>query len=188
MEAFKRRRSKLDYKIQQQSKGSSEGSGIVSEVPDEPKDISGSSSSSLYDSNEEIKDISSDVENKAEDGNDAEKQAREEEPVDVQARIEQTGGEKADVQDSAVQRTPLIDNVISMVTEKTTSTPTLPTTQAQVTSVSEFDSSLKFQQRLLKDKAMTKKALTKKYQQRTIEMLIIIDNLLLEIWIMRSLE
>ncbi|GKC41361.1 hypothetical protein Tco_1059083 [Tanacetum coccineum] len=48
----------------------------------------------------------------------------------------------------AVHRTPLIDTVISMVTEKTTSTPTPPTTQAQVTNASKFDSSLKFEERL----------------------------------------
>ncbi|GJZ60639.1 hypothetical protein Tco_0616455 [Tanacetum coccineum] len=41
MEASKRRRSMLDYRIQQLSKGSSEGSGIIPEVPDEPKDNSG---------------------------------------------------------------------------------------------------------------------------------------------------
>ncbi|GKE53407.1 hypothetical protein Tco_1488563, partial [Tanacetum coccineum] len=35
-------------------------------------------------------------------------------------------------EDPAVQRTSLIDNVISMVIENTTSTPTPPTTQAQV--------------------------------------------------------
>ncbi|GJZ42335.1 hypothetical protein Tco_0589221, partial [Tanacetum coccineum] len=35
-------------------------------------------------------------------------------------------------EDLAVQRTPLIDPVISMVTEKTASTPTPPTTQAHV--------------------------------------------------------
>ncbi|GKA77630.1 hypothetical protein Tco_0784167 [Tanacetum coccineum] len=35
-------------------------------------------------------------------------------------------------EDIAVQRTPLIDPVISMVTEKTASTPTSPTTQAHV--------------------------------------------------------
>ncbi|GJZ00153.1 hypothetical protein Tco_0517582 [Tanacetum coccineum] len=38
--ASKRRRSLLDHKIQQLSKGSSEGSGIIPEVPDEPKDNS----------------------------------------------------------------------------------------------------------------------------------------------------
>ncbi|GJU31454.1 hypothetical protein Tco_1175043 [Tanacetum coccineum] len=53
MEASKRRRSKLDYIIQQLSKGSSEGSSIILEVPDEPKDNSGSSSSSLFGSNDE---------------------------------------------------------------------------------------------------------------------------------------
>ncbi|GJR37741.1 hypothetical protein Tco_1213425 [Tanacetum coccineum] len=47
VEASKRRRSLLDHKIQQLSKGSSEGSGIIPEVPDEPKDNSGSSSSLL---------------------------------------------------------------------------------------------------------------------------------------------
>ncbi|GJX98880.1 hypothetical protein Tco_0355899 [Tanacetum coccineum] len=38
--ACKRRRSLLDHKIQQLSKGSSEGSGIILEVPHEPKDYS----------------------------------------------------------------------------------------------------------------------------------------------------
>nr|GEU78469.1 reverse transcriptase domain-containing protein [Tanacetum cinerariifolium] len=80
-EAFiRRRRSSLDHKIQQLFKGSSEGSSIILEVPDEPKDNS-----------------------------------------DVPIHQE----------DPTVQRTLLIDTVISMVTEKTTSTPTPPTTQAQ---------------------------------------------------------
>nr|GFB90778.1 hypothetical protein [Tanacetum cinerariifolium] len=35
-------------------------------------------------------------------------------------------------EDPAVQRTPLIDTIISMVTDKTISTPTPPTTQAHV--------------------------------------------------------
>ncbi|GKF20597.1 hypothetical protein Tco_0069235 [Tanacetum coccineum] len=47
MEASKRRRSMLDYRIQQLSNGSSEGSRIIPEVPDEPKDNSSVSSSSL---------------------------------------------------------------------------------------------------------------------------------------------
>nr|GEU88082.1 retrovirus-related Pol polyprotein from transposon TNT 1-94 [Tanacetum cinerariifolium] len=47
VEASKRRRSLLDHKIQLLSKGSSEGSGIIPEVPDEPKDNSCSSSSLL---------------------------------------------------------------------------------------------------------------------------------------------
>ncbi|GKB99850.1 hypothetical protein Tco_0985987 [Tanacetum coccineum] len=76
-------------------------------------------------------------------------------------------------EDTAVQRTPLIDIVISMVTEKTTSTPTPPTTQAQVTN---------------KVEAMPKRAWTEKDQQRTDEMLKMIDNLLMERQIMRSLE
>ncbi|GJX63611.1 hypothetical protein Tco_0296511 [Tanacetum coccineum] len=74
----------------------------------------------------------------------------------------------------AIQRTSLIDIVISMVTEKTTSTPTPPTTQAQVTNVSKSDSSLKFEQRLLelekKVEAMPKRAWTKKDQKQTDEM------------------
>ncbi|GJS32592.1 hypothetical protein Tco_0530974 [Tanacetum coccineum] len=50
-----------------------------------------------------------------------------------------------------VQRTPLVDTVISMVTEKTTPTPTQtpPTIEAHVTPASESDPSLKFEQRLL---------------------------------------
>ncbi|GJS46955.1 hypothetical protein Tco_0597076 [Tanacetum coccineum] len=47
VEASKRRRSLLDHKIQQLSKGSSEGSGIILEVPGEPKDNSGSSSNEI---------------------------------------------------------------------------------------------------------------------------------------------
>ncbi|GJU53682.1 hypothetical protein Tco_1227396 [Tanacetum coccineum] len=70
----------LIQRIQQHSKGSSEGSGIIPEVPDEPKNIFGSLSNSLSGSNDEIEDISSDEENKAEHGNDIEKQVGEEEP------------------------------------------------------------------------------------------------------------
>ncbi|GKA09348.1 hypothetical protein Tco_0688679 [Tanacetum coccineum] len=81
MEASKRRRSKLDYIIQQPSKGSSEGSGIIPEVPDEPKDNSGSSRSSLSGSDDEIQSM-----------------------MDVPIHQE----------DLAIQRTPLVDNVISM--------------------------------------------------------------------------
>ncbi|GJZ16285.1 hypothetical protein Tco_0551962 [Tanacetum coccineum] len=66
MEASKRRRSMLDYRFQQLSKGSSEGSGIIPEVPDKPKDNSGSSSISLSESDDEVQDVSSDEENKAE--------------------------------------------------------------------------------------------------------------------------
>ncbi|GJZ68888.1 hypothetical protein Tco_0632438 [Tanacetum coccineum] len=154
MEASKRRRSMLDYRIQKLSKGSSEGSGIIPEVPDELKDNSGNSSSLLSGSDDEVRDVSSDEEKKA----DAESM------MDVPIHQE----------DLVVQRTPLIDIVISMVTEKTTSTPTPPTTQAQVTNVSESDSSSKFEQRLLelekKVEAMPKRAWTKKDQKRTDEM------------------
>ncbi|GJZ33148.1 putative ribonuclease H-like domain-containing protein, partial [Tanacetum coccineum] len=104
--------SLLDHKIQQLSKGSSEGSGITPEVPDEPKD-----NSAVV----------------------AEKQARY-----VQTNLTLSSAEleiqsMVDVpihqEDLAVQRTPLIDPVISMVTEKTASTPTPPTTQAHVLSL-----------------------------------------------------
>ncbi|GJY84508.1 hypothetical protein Tco_0497884 [Tanacetum coccineum] len=79
--------SKLDYKIQQQSIGSSEGYGIVPEVPNEPKDISGNSRSSRSGSDDETKDISSNDEIKAdeiksEEGKAIEEQSGEEPPVD----------------------------------------------------------------------------------------------------------
>ncbi|GJS46371.1 hypothetical protein Tco_0596492 [Tanacetum coccineum] len=88
---------------------SSEGSGITLEVPDEPKD-----NSAVV----------------------AEKQARY-----VQTNLTRSSAEleiqsMVDVpihqEDLAIQRTPLIDPVISMVTEKTASIPTPPTTQAHV--------------------------------------------------------
>ncbi|GJT52825.1 hypothetical protein Tco_0978982 [Tanacetum coccineum] len=52
-------------------------------------------------------------------------------------------------EDLVVQRTPLVDTVISMVTENSTPTPTPPPTEAQVTTVSEPDPSLIVLQRLL---------------------------------------
>ncbi|GJR94732.1 putative mitochondrial protein [Tanacetum coccineum] len=133
MEASKRRRSILDYKIQQLSIGSSEGSGTIPEVLIEPKDNSGSSSSSLSGSNDEEENKAK--ENKA-DAKVAEKQAGNEQP--------------------------------------TTSIPTPPTTQAQVTNVSESDLSLKFEQRLSKlekkVEVMPKRAWTKKDHKQTDEM------------------
>ncbi|GJV48948.1 hypothetical protein Tco_1439160 [Tanacetum coccineum] len=118
MKAFKRRISMLVYRIQQLSKGSNEGSGIIPEVPDKPKDNS-----------------------------------------DVPIHQE----------DTTIQRTPLINTVILMVTKNTTSTPTPPTIQAQVTNGSEFVSSSKFEQRLLelqmKVKTMPKRAWTEKDQK-----------------------
>ncbi|GJT79681.1 retrovirus-related pol polyprotein from transposon TNT 1-94 [Tanacetum coccineum] len=130
-------------------------------VPDEPKNNSGSSSNSLSGYDDEVQDVSSDDENEDDENKDdaevAEKQAGNEQPVEL-----------------SVQRTPLIDIVISMVTEKTTSTPTPPTTQAQVTNVSESDTSLKFEQRFSelekKVKAMPKRAWTKKDHKWTDEM------------------
>ncbi|GKD23916.1 hypothetical protein Tco_1225619 [Tanacetum coccineum] len=88
MEASKRRRCKLVYRIQKHSKGSSEGSGIILEVPDEPKDNSGSSSSSLSRSDDESM-------------------------VDVPIHQE----------DPAVQRTPLVDTVISVLEKKVEAMP-----------------------------------------------------------------
>ncbi|GJX67049.1 hypothetical protein Tco_0302776 [Tanacetum coccineum] len=149
MEASKRRRSMLEYRIQQLFKGSSKGSSIILEVPDEPKNNFGSSSTSLSESDDEVQDVYSDEENKS-DAEVSEKQA------------------------TGLTLTPHIDTVISMVTEKTTSTPTPPTTQAQVTNVSESDSSSKFKQRLSelekKVEAMPKRAWTKKDQKWIDEM------------------
>nr|GEV51715.1 retrovirus-related Pol polyprotein from transposon TNT 1-94 [Tanacetum cinerariifolium] len=61
-------------------RGSSEGSGTISEVLDEPKDNSASSSSLLFESNNEVQDVYSDDENKV-DEKVVEKQARNEQPV-----------------------------------------------------------------------------------------------------------
>nr|GEV05485.1 hypothetical protein [Tanacetum cinerariifolium] len=89
--------SKLDYRIQQKYQGSSEGAGIIREVPDEPKDIFGSLSSSSSCFDNETKDISSNEEvksdeHKAEEGKETKEQAGDEQPVD-----EQAGGEQAKV-------------------------------------------------------------------------------------------
>ncbi|GJQ90877.1 hypothetical protein Tco_0002016 [Tanacetum coccineum] len=121
----------LNYIIQQLSKGSSEGSSIIPEVPDEPKENFGSSISSLSGSDDEVQDICSDEENKAKenkaDAEVAEKRARNEQP----------------------QRLSELENKIE---------------------------------------ALPKRAWTEKDQQRTDEMLKMIDNLLLERWIIRILE
>ncbi|GJU29012.1 hypothetical protein Tco_1172601 [Tanacetum coccineum] len=108
VEASKRRRSFLDHKIQQLSKGSSEGSGIIPEVPNEPKD------------NSEV----------------VEKQARNVQTSLTLSSAKLETQSMVDVpihqEDPTVQRTPLIETVTSMVTYKTTLTPTPPTTQAHV--------------------------------------------------------
>ncbi|GJY18104.1 ribonuclease H-like domain-containing protein [Tanacetum coccineum] len=70
----------LDYRIQQLSKGSSEGYGIIPQVPDEPKNNSGSSSNSLSRFDDEVQDVSGDEENK-DDAEVAEKQAGNEQLV-----------------------------------------------------------------------------------------------------------
>nr|GEV86452.1 hypothetical protein [Tanacetum cinerariifolium] len=70
--------SKLDYRLQQRSKGLSEGSCIIPEVPDEPKDISSSPSSSRSSFDDETKDISNDKEVKADENKVEEGKATEE--------------------------------------------------------------------------------------------------------------
>ncbi|GJY43534.1 retrovirus-related pol polyprotein from transposon TNT 1-94 [Tanacetum coccineum] len=116
IEASKRRRSMLDYRIQQLSKGSSEGS---------------------------VQDVSNDEENKAEENkaeeNKADAEVAEKQVGNVQTSLNMSSAEleiqsMVDVpihqEDLTIQRTPLIDTFISIVTEKTTSTPTPSTTQA----------------------------------------------------------
>ncbi|GJY31972.1 hypothetical protein Tco_0415467 [Tanacetum coccineum] len=94
----RRRRSILDYIIQQLSKGSSEGSGIIPEVLDEPKDNSGSSSSSFSGSDDEVQDVSNDEENKGDENKSM---------MDVPIHQE----------DPTVQRTPLIDTFEQRLSE-----------------------------------------------------------------------
>nr|GEV73074.1 retrovirus-related Pol polyprotein from transposon TNT 1-94 [Tanacetum cinerariifolium] len=95
-------------------------------------------------------------------------------------------------EDMTVQRTLLINTVMSMVTEKTTSTPPPPTIQAQVTNVSESVSSSTFEKRLseleMKVETMPKRAWIEKDQKQTDEMVQMIDNLLLERRFKRRLE
>ncbi|GJT52295.1 hypothetical protein Tco_0978452 [Tanacetum coccineum] len=209
----------------------------VTQVPDEPNDISGSSSSSSSGSNNETKDISSDDKVKAdeykadEEMKDAENdksEKAEEDHVDEEQKVgfEQARSAQANVvvpepvvpnprsslilssaeygnrflkvssdtslvgilkdptkieiqsmvdvlihqEDSAILRTPLVDTVISMVIKKTTLTPTQtpPTTKAQVTPVSEYDPSLKFEQRFLELEKKVE-ALSKVNQAEAIE-------------------
>ncbi|GJV76865.1 hypothetical protein Tco_1508449, partial [Tanacetum coccineum] len=186
----------------------------VTQVPDEPNDISGSSSSSSSGSDNETKDISSDDKVKDDDykadeemkdaENDKSEKAKEDHPVvpnprsslilssaeygnqflNVSSNTSLVGilkdPTKIEIQsmvdvlihqeDSAVLRTPLVDTVISMVIEKTTPTPTQipPTTEAQVTPVSKFDPSLKFEQRFFKLEKKVE-ALSKVNQAEAIE-------------------
>ncbi|GJW98140.1 retrovirus-related pol polyprotein from transposon TNT 1-94, partial [Tanacetum coccineum] len=76
-------RERLDFLINKLGmRSSSEESGIILEVPDETKDNSGSSSSSLSRSDDEVQDVSSDEENNVDENKanaeDAHKQARDE--------------------------------------------------------------------------------------------------------------
>nr|GEZ28784.1 hypothetical protein [Tanacetum cinerariifolium] len=97
VEAFKRRRSLLDHKIQLLSKGSSEGSGIITKALEVKKKQAGNVQTSLTLPSVKLKIQSM---------------------VDVPIHQEEP----------AVQRTLLIDTIILMVTDKTASTPTPPTT------------------------------------------------------------
>ncbi|GJS05266.1 integrase, catalytic region, zinc finger, CCHC-type containing protein [Tanacetum coccineum] len=106
--ASKRRRSLLDHKIQQLPKGSSEGYGIIPEVLDEPKG-------------------NSEVANK-QAGNVQTSLTLSSAKLEIQSMVDVPIHQE----DLVVQRTPLINTVILMVTDKTTSTPKPPTTQAQV--------------------------------------------------------
>ncbi|GJW33884.1 hypothetical protein Tco_0053916 [Tanacetum coccineum] len=103
----------LKNKANQEAKGkwsgSSEGSGTTPEVPDEPKDNSAvvaEKQAGYVQTNLTLSSAELEIQSM----------------VDVPIHQE----------DLVVQRTPLIDPVISMVTEKTASTPTPPTTQAHV--------------------------------------------------------
>ncbi|GKA41277.1 hypothetical protein Tco_0733870 [Tanacetum coccineum] len=87
---------------------SSEGSGIIPKVLDEPKD------------NSEV------TEKQA--GNVQTSLTLSSAKLEIQSMVDVPIHQE----DPAVQRTPLIDTVTSMVADKTTSTPTPPTTQAQV--------------------------------------------------------
>ncbi|GKE91548.1 hypothetical protein Tco_1572643 [Tanacetum coccineum] len=101
--------SLLDHKNQQLSKGSSEGSGITLEVPDEPNDnfaVVAEKQAGYVQTNLTLSSAELEIQSM----------------VDVPIHQE----------DLAVQRTSLIDHVILMVTKKTASTPTPPTTQARV--------------------------------------------------------
>nr|GEV82737.1 hypothetical protein [Tanacetum cinerariifolium] len=194
------RASKKDYRIQQHPKGSSKGSGVILEVPDEPRDDFEIVDKEIVDN--EIVDEEMADEQKAKDDRDEDT----DQAMNDQAGTEQARGAKAkshvpeltvpnpsssftlssteygnqfinanpnvsitnilkdttkikiqsmvDVsiyqEDPVVQRTPLINNVISMVTEKLPPTPPPTTTEAQVTNVSESDSSSMVLQRISK--------------------------------------
>ncbi|GKC88682.1 hypothetical protein Tco_1149331 [Tanacetum coccineum] len=114
------------------------GSGIILEVLDEAKDISGSSSSSLSGSNDENKDISSDDENKAEDGNDA----------DLTLSSTEYGNQFLN-ENLDVSITDILKDATGIeIQSMSTPTPTPPTTETQVTNVSESDFSSQVVQRL----------------------------------------
>nr|GEW81092.1 retrovirus-related Pol polyprotein from transposon TNT 1-94 [Tanacetum cinerariifolium] len=108
VEESKRRRILLDHKIQQLSKCSSEGSSIIPKVPGEPKD------------NSEVAETQA--------GNVQTSLTLSSAKLDIQSMVDVPIYQE----DPDVQRALLIDTVILMVTDKTSSKPTPPTTQAQV--------------------------------------------------------
>ncbi|GKD41317.1 hypothetical protein Tco_1261524, partial [Tanacetum coccineum] len=88
---------------------SSEGSGTTPEVPDEPKN------NSAVVAEKQVGYVQTNLTLSSAE-------------LEIQSMVDVPIHQE----DLAVQRTPLIDPVISMETEKTASTPTPPTTQAQV--------------------------------------------------------
>ncbi|GJX19234.1 retrovirus-related pol polyprotein from transposon TNT 1-94 [Tanacetum coccineum] len=179
--------SMQDYRIQQHPKGSSEGSGVILEVFDEPRDDSDKSywgsDDEKHDDEETADEEIADKKINDEEMVDEEK-ADEEKPEQEKVDDEQAGADQADddqakddqvgvlipetqkerldlppssssltlssteYEDPIIQRTPLVDTIISMIPEKSTPTPTPPTTKAQVTIVFESDSSPTVFQRL----------------------------------------
>ncbi|GJT44336.1 retrovirus-related pol polyprotein from transposon TNT 1-94 [Tanacetum coccineum] len=176
--------SKKHYRIQQDPKGLCERSGVIPEVPDEPKADDQEKAVDEEKADEEMKDDEEAESEKTKEEHADEEKAEEEKIEEEKADDEQAGINQAhndhaeddqagvitleiqqekhevpptssslilssaEYENPAVQRSPLVDTVISMVTETITPTQTPPTTEAQVTPTSESDLSLKFEQRL----------------------------------------
>ncbi|GJU05484.1 hypothetical protein Tco_1121914 [Tanacetum coccineum] len=97
--------------------GSSEGSGKIPEVPDEPKDNSGIHAAYFLIDHKE-----------KQAGNVQTSLTLSSAKLEIQSMVDVP----IHHEDAAIQRTLLIDTIISMVTDKIASTPTPPTTQVQV--------------------------------------------------------
>ncbi|GJY99385.1 hypothetical protein Tco_0516815 [Tanacetum coccineum] len=98
-------------------KSSSEGSGKIPEVPDEPKDNSGIHAAYFLIDHKE-----------KQAGNVQTSLTLSSAKLEIQSMVDVP----IHHEDAAIQRTLLIDTIISMVTDKIASTPTPPTTQVQV--------------------------------------------------------